>query len=338
MKDLPNEILSEILSNLENKEKLNVSLVNKRWFQIIISQMEGLESITIRRPTTTDNLEELQNLIKRFPRIGSLSLASRIDDLSELVPLKSLAFKNFSLEFDVAQDLIQTRNPDRTRIKRVKLEDFENFEYNPSTIIHFVVARSNFKVEEEIMSLNFLKRISINIDNLSYRFIEAILTRPNLNQIDFFLAHSFVLVSNIQQGFKKNVTVEEITFRIDFGTHNFELWKQLFDALPNTKRVRMVFYYDVENMLEFLKIISDFKNLESLHFAMQGLKDSGVQKMQDCCNIIDNFPIKAKVLIADFDHDHVLENVVEKEEGKPPKIVQKSHSRYPLYGSSFLSN
>ena len=166
MRDLPipNEMMSEILSYLENKEKLNVSLVNKRWFQIINSQIEGLESITIRRPTTTDNLEELQNLLNRFPKLRSLSLANRINDLSELVPLKSLAFKKFSLEFYVDQDLIETINPDCTSIKRVKLEnfeEFENFEYKPNTIIHFKVNihRSNFEVEEEIMSLNSLKRI-----------------------------------------------------------------------------------------------------------------------------------------------------------------------------------
>ena len=38
--------------------------------------------------------------------------------------------------------------------------------------------------------------------------------------------------------------------------------------------------------------------------------------MQDFCNIIDNFPIKAKVVIADigdeFDKDDGFENVIEK--------------------------
>ena len=167
MKDLPNEMLSEILSYVGNKEKLSVSLVNKRWLQIINSQIEGLESITIRRPTTTDNLEELQNLLNRFPKLRSLSLANRINDISELVPLKSLAFKKFSLEFYVGQDLIETINPKWTSIKRVKIENFEgfeNFEYKPNTIIHFEVniTRSNFEVEEEIMSLNFLKRIALD--------------------------------------------------------------------------------------------------------------------------------------------------------------------------------
>ena len=43
----------------------------------------------------------------------------------------------------------------------------------------------------------------------------------------------------------------------------------------------------------------------------------------------------AKVVIADMD-SYGFENVVEKEEGKLPKIVQKS--RYPSSGSSFLPN
>ena len=42
--DLPNELLSEILSYLSKKEKLGVSLVNQRWFQTFNWQMEGLES------------------------------------------------------------------------------------------------------------------------------------------------------------------------------------------------------------------------------------------------------------------------------------------------------
>ena len=160
----------------------------------------------------------------------------------------------------------------------------------------------------------------------------------------------------MQQGFQKSVTVEEITLtngsRTGLSGLDLELWKQLFDALPNTKRVRIVFNWNEKNVLEFLKIISDFKSLESLHFAISGLKNSGVQKMQDCCNIIDNFPIKAKVVLADISTTYSFENgifqvkdtltsltcVILKEDGKRPKIVQKSHSRYPLSGSSFLPN
>ena len=341
--DLPNEMLWEVLSYLDNKTKLNVSLVNLRWFQIINDQIERL---SIRTPRTTENLEEIQKLINRFPRIRSLTLANRINDLLELVPLKSLTFKDFSLEFDVHVSCFPTKHP-ATQIRRVKLEDskdFENLQYNPSQlVIHFEVSGPiRFEMEEEIMSLNRIEKISIHLRQgmggaISRRLIEAILTRPNLKQIDFDCVN-LDFNSNIEQKFsQKNFTVEEITFSCYRSKPlNLELLKQLFDALPNTKRVRVILFYPLVNMLEFLKIISDLKNLKSLHFAMHGLKNSGVQKIQDCCNIIDKFPIKAKVVIADIDYyyNSKLKNILVKEEGKPTKRVQ-SHSRYPLFRSTF---
>ena len=215
--DLPNEILWKILSYLDKKEWLNISLVNQRWFENINWQIKGLESI--RSPTTTENLEELQKLINRFSRISSLSLARRINNNSELVLLKSLASKDFSLEFDVRENLIQTKHP-ATRIKRVKLEDFEDFEnleYNPSQVIHFEVF-GFAEMEEEILSLNFLERISIiDISGsgvISRQIMEAILTRPNLRQIDFGHLYPVVFASNIDQQFPKNFAVEEITLEV----------------------------------------------------------------------------------------------------------------------------
>ena len=239
MKDLPNEMLSKILSNLGNKEKLNVSSVNKRWLQIVNFQIEGLESI--RRPENLEELEELKNLLNRFPKLRSLSLANRINNLSELVPLRSLAFKDFSLEFDVHEDLIKTKNPGWTSIKRVELKnfaDFENFDLN--SISHFkanIHPYNNFEaIREEILSLNFVKRVSIITDYcrsmpsmLNYGLIEAVLTRPNLNKIDFYLRGVFAFESNfLQGGFQKNVTVEEITLRnyLYGGIPNLRFWKQ----------------------------------------------------------------------------------------------------------------
>ena len=194
--DLPNELLTEILSYLGKKERLNVSLVNLRWFQVINSQIKEL---TITRPTTTENLQEIENLINRFP-IRSLSLTNRINNLSELALLKSLAFKAFSLEFDVNANLIQSKHIG-TWIKRVKLEkfeDFEDFQHNHSQVIHLEVSRPiSFEVEEEILSLDKIERISLDLACLhtntgrsmdrviSRRFIEVILTRPHLKQIDF---------------------------------------------------------------------------------------------------------------------------------------------------------
>ena len=135
--DLPNELLSEILSYLSKKEKLGVSLVNQRWFQNINRQ---IEDIRIRRPTNTENLEDLQNLIKRFP-LKSLSLASQVNSYSELLPLKSLDLKGKSIEFDVGQTKAGEMGffgGPATRIKRIKVEDFEKFarfEYKPSQVI-----------------------------------------------------------------------------------------------------------------------------------------------------------------------------------------------------------
>ena len=338
--DLPNEMLSEILSYLDKKERLYISTVNQRWFQIINSQIEGLESI--RRPTTTENLEELQNLINRFPNIRSLSLANRINNLSELVPLKSLAFKDFSLEFDVCGCGYGSR------VKRVKL-DFENLEYNPSQIIHYEVQPRSWRVAEmeevmeEMMSLTSLKRIRIYGSGvISRQVMDAILTRPNLRQIDFHLYTrlygnpTLTFASNIDPEFQKNFTVEEITLGSSNNPFPYKFWKQLFNALPNTKRVRVVFYNSIHgplNILEFLKILCDLKNLKSLHLAMS-LKFYSVQQIQECCKVIANFPIKAKVVIADMNVRN-LSNLIEKDEGKPPKIVS-SQSCYPLSGSSFL--
>ena len=93
-------------------------------------------------------------------------------------------------------------------------------------------------------------------------------------------------------------------------------------------------------MPEFIKVLSVFKNLESLHIAIARIEHEG-PKIQDSLKIIkDNFPIKAKVVIAELDGNAKLTNVIEKEGGKLPEIVRESKRamaiRYPLYGSSFL--
>ena len=99
----------------------------------------------------------------------------------------------------------------------------------------------------------------------------------------------------------------------------------MFDALPNIKRVRVVTStHDIENFFVFLQMIGDFKKLESLHFAID-LKKFDVQKIQDLLNIVKDFPIKAKVVIADIHFDDWpildLKNVIEKKRGK---TAQKS--------------
>ena len=349
--DLPEEMLSEILSYSTNKEKLNVSLVNKRWFQNINCQIEDVQ---IRRPRNTDNLGHLQNFINRFKNLRSLSLASKINNYSELLPLKSLDLKEKSIEFDVDENLIPTKNRRknrRTYIKRIKVEDFENFarfEYKPSQVIClYFEARDTEdfeRVNEEIMSMNSLKRISLYSWSVSIPrgFFEAILTRPTLKQIDFKISCTN-LGSEIEQELIKNSMVEEITFRV-FGARleaaggpfflDLKKFKALSDALPNIKRVRVVTRSDnaIENLPEILKIISDFKKLESLHCAIHGLGNSGVEKIQDLLNIIKDFPIKTKVVIAEMKvRNDVVANLIQKEKGKPPQIYI-----CPLSGSSFL--
>ena len=200
------------------------------------------------------------------------------------------------------------------------------------------------RVKEEIMSLNSLRRITLkSYVMIPSGFFETLLTRPALKQIDFQTS-TVDLDFDMEQEFTKNPMVEEITFLSDcvLNVPGLKKIKKLFDALPNIKRVRVVTYdnkYYIENLLVFLKMIGDFKKLESLHFAIEGLKKFDVQKIQDLLNIVKDFPIKAKVVIADmsdFDDWNIdLKNVIEKKEAKPPKKVKKSQSRYPLFGSSF---
>ena len=89
----------------------------------------------------------------------------------------------------------------------------------------------------------------------------------------------------------------------------------------------------IKNLPAILKMISNFKKLESLHCAIEcRIENSDGEKIQDLLNIIKDFPIKAKVVIAEINYRNVA-NLIEKEEGKPPKIVKPW---YPLSGSSFL--
>ena len=139
-----------------------------------------------------------------------------------MFPLKSLDLKGKSIEFDVGQtkagEMFFFGIP-ATLIKRIKVEDFEKFarfEYKPSQVICFEVwPPEDFeRVNEEIMSLNSLRSISLRFASvvIPSGFFEAILTRPTLKQIDFWISNSG-LGFEIEQEFIKNSMVEEITFR-----------------------------------------------------------------------------------------------------------------------------
>ena len=269
---------------------------------------------------------------------NNLRKYQRLDDLDEHLPL-------MSVEFDEREVLIIKNG---TCIRRINFEDFENFarfEYEPSQIVHCEVflPKNLPRVKEEIMSMETLKRISLtldSVDRIPSGFFETILARPSLKQIDFDLFSNLNFGCFIEQEFTKNPNVEELTFRFLVGANVLLLKKlqKMFDALPNIKRVRIVACSknDIENLPLFLKMMSDFEKLESLHCAIRGLKNSGVQKIQDLLNIVKDFPIKAKVVLADLDNNYKMKNLITKEERNPPKIVKKKQSRYSLFGSSFL--
>ena len=344
--DLPNEMLMRILSYLGKKNQMNVSLVNKRWYEASNYQ---IKDIRIRKPTNTENIQDLQNFINRFPNLRSLSLASPVGNYLELLPLKLLELEEKqAIEFDVRGTLI------KESIRRIKVEDLEEFvcfkNVLPSQIIHFELDLTKNpedleREKEELFALNSLRRIALKFPcylMIPRGFFEAILTRPALKQIDF---DNFKISNwdfDIEQEFTKNPMVEEITFISDcvMNVPDLKKIKKLLDALPNIKRVQVVTYepHDIENLLVFLKMISHFKKLESLRFAIKlPLKNLMCKKIQDLLNIVKDFPIKAKVIIADIhssnDDLEYLKNVIVKEEAKPPKKV--SQPRYPLSGSSF---
>ena len=67
------------------------------------------------------------------------------------------------------------------------------------------------------MSLNSLRRISLDVPVIPSGLFEAILTRPTLKQIDFWITF-YDSGFEIEQELIKNSMVEEITFGI-FGAH-----------------------------------------------------------------------------------------------------------------------
>ena len=171
-------------------------------------------------------------------------------------------------------------------------------------------------------------------DNLKFaNIIQIILTRKQLKQVvfDVFFDSNF----DYENEFPKNSIVEEITLRWRCQVLSSNIWRQVYDALPNIKRVKIVTYdtYAFENLNLILKtLLGAFRYLESLHFAWiaSDYERFDSQKIQDCCNFIqENFPLKIKVMIATYESydwdkeetENVMTNLINKEEGIPPKIV-----------------
>ena len=97
--DLPPEMMEKIFSYIDKKERMEIALVSKSWFAIINYKVE---EILIRWPNQ-ENLNQVRNLINRFPRMKKLELnvefASEVDQCLDFLPLTSLAFFGIQLEF-----------------------------------------------------------------------------------------------------------------------------------------------------------------------------------------------------------------------------------------------
>ena len=353
---LPNEMMTKIFSNLDNKERMKISMVTKRWFAIINDQ---IEEILIKTPTQ-ENLDEVRNLINRYPRLKNLELSTEVNKISDFLPLASLDLKGITAEFNINEAWQREENPREALIfdhdlrrhgdanpdshierVRINLEDFD-FKYHPSQVKTFEIDQSRDceKLKEDIMSFNCVTKIiysecdfgGIQQDELkSAKIIESILTRKTLKQVEFHVSFD----TNFDYGneFPKNLTVDEITLHPRSEVLSSNIWSKVFDALPNIKMVKIVTYdtYTFENLIVVLRnLLRAFKYLKSLHFAWIVASEDerfGSQKIQDCYNFIkENFPLKAKVIIAEYESydsykEDVLTNLIKKEEGKPPQIV-----------------
>ena len=99
--DLPNEMMEEIFTYIDKKERMNIALVSKSWFAIINSK---IEEILIQTPTQ-ENLHQVRNLINRFPKLAILEInvesASEVNHCLDCLPLNSLAFHGTQLEFAI---------------------------------------------------------------------------------------------------------------------------------------------------------------------------------------------------------------------------------------------
>ena len=349
---LPNEIMVGIFSYLDKNEIMEVSMVNKRWFQVANYEIDNL---LIKWPKQQN--QDFENLINRFPRLKNIDLATKITNKDSYILsfLDSFEFDG-TLEFDIDPKLIRTKNWDGIRSQssrsyhstsitriRINLAKEKIIEYKKSQIINFAIEMprpQDFEsVLEEILSLDNVSKITytavilegyVQQEYINFvKIIGSILSRPCLKQIDFDVLMSIDL--DIVTAFPKNFIVEEFNFEAGLKP---EISKKLFDALPNLKKVKVVIFDNVENLPLILKNISVLKHLECLNVAICSRNEDeqiDEQKLRDClersncCDVIkDSFPMNAEVFIADMDlHDdnETLTNLIIKEVGKEPDIV-----------------
>ena len=350
IESVPNEIMVKIFSYLDGNGKVKVSLVNKRWFQVANNEIENL---SIKCPLQQN--QDVQNLMNRFSKLKNIELATMVTNAYVIV-----LFFEFTgtLEFDIDPDLILTKSNSTfiTRIKINPAKEIWNFVYNKNQIINFEIDMHTLQsvrngvlwvrlptdvntVVEEILSLNNVSKIkySQNIHrDIDYqqaklkfvKIVQSILSRPYLKQIEFDITFDFNL--DIENEFSKNFHVEEIKLRST--NFSLKLWKNIYDALPNIRKVKVVISEDIRNLGVILKDLSNFKKLKFLHVTVRNrdrYKIFNEPKIRECFDFIrDNFPMKTKVIIADMNST----NLIEKEEGNEPKIVNRQ-SRLSHYFS-----
>ena len=352
IENLPNEIMVEIFSYLDGNEEVQVSLVNKQWFQVVNNEIANL---SIKWPYLHN--QEVQNLINRFPRLKNIELATEITDacMMYFLPVDFFEFTG-TLEFDIDPYLIPTKSEPYTHITRIKInplnpaKEIWDFVYDKNQIINFKInmLRPTGNVDsvvKEILSLDNVSKIrysqltdylSQTVRDLNYqeeklefvKIVRSILSRPYLKQIEFDVAFEFNM--DIEKKFSKNFHVEEITLRS--ANHlSLKVWKNIFDALPNIRKFKIVtLLKDIKDLVVILKGLSNFRKLKFLHVTICN-NDHNMKfnkpEIRDCFDIIrDNFPMKTEVVIADKDST----NLIEKEEGKEPKIVT-GHSLFSRY-------
>ena len=366
IENLPNEIMVEFFSYLDGNEKVKVSLVNKQWFQIVNNEIENL---SIKWPQQQN--QNVQNLINRFPKLKNIDLATKITDacMMYFLPVDFFEF-NGTLEFEIDPYLIPTKSEPSTYVTRIRInplnpaKEIWDFVYNKNQIINFEIEMlrptgdgyyahlpTNVdivdSVVEEILSLDNVSKIrysqtddylSQTLRALNYqqekinfvKIVRSILSRPYLKQIEFNVAFDYKL--DVEKTFSKNFHVEEITLRS--GNLSLKVWKNIFDALPNIRKFKVIILFnDFYKLDVMLKDLSNFKKLKFLHVTIcinNQHKKFGKTEIRDCFYIIrDNFPMKTEVVIADNDSK---KNLIEKEEGKEPKIVI-GHSLFSRYFS-----
>ena len=206
---LPNEIMVGIFSYLDKNEIMEVSMVNKRWFQVANYEIDNL---LIKWPKQQN--QDYENLINRFSRLKTIELATKITNKDSYILsfLDSFEFDG-TLEFDIDPNLIPAKNWDvfprqpfssyhSTSITRIRINPAKEkiIGYKKSQIISFAVEMPNPKdfdsVLEEILSLDNVSKVTFSAvllgfaankqENLKFvKIIQSILSRPYLKQINF---------------------------------------------------------------------------------------------------------------------------------------------------------